>query len=178
MKTTTFAAHLKFFFIYLTISFLATSCCLFGNCEDEEIRGCTNPTSPNFNNLANVDDGSCISCSPTQATYINSVNTVLSNGAPVANFRFTHDYSAYHFQCSQTNGGPITATITSSAPVALRFDYLIQGLGATGLNAWSYQGSIIRIAPGEAIFVSQVAQTPVRVDVGVRILLSNVIQVP
>jgi hypothetical protein len=118
-------------------------------------------------------------CAERQQSYVGSFNTFLNNGAPVATFRLDQTVTQYQgSDCPLSGGGPVTLTITSTAPVPLRFEYLLQGLGATGLVVWSYQGSVSRIAPGQSIAVGQVATTPVRVDVGARASLGNVAQVP
>jgi len=40
--------------------------------EPQEIPGCTNPNSPNFNPLATIDDGSCVSLPPTVGSWFCS----------------------------------------------------------------------------------------------------------
>src|SRR5690606_13363479 len=101
----------------LPILFLTTSCCWFGDCDPDPIYGCMNSSSPNFDRNATKDDGTCISCTPTQNYYVNSFNTYLANGAPVANFKLEQNHETYHIQCSETTGGPIKLTVTSTAPV-------------------------------------------------------------
>lgn len=117
-------------------------------------------------------------CTPQVQDYVNSFNTFLLNGAPVAVFTLAQDYATYPVECTQQDGGPITLTLTSSAPVPLRFDYTVRGLGATGLIMWSYSGTVARLGPGEARNVGLVATTPVRVDIAAEALLFNVVQVP
>jgi hypothetical protein len=120
-----------------------------------------------------------VNCTPQVQQYVASTNAFTPTGAPVAVFRANQEHTTYPggSQCGPL-GGPVTLTITGSAPIPIRFDYIIQGLGATGLVVWSYEGSIPRIVPGESNNVGLVATTPVRVNIGVRVGVANVQQVP
>lgn len=117
-------------------------------------------------------------CVKSETPVVNSFSTALTNGAPVAVFRLDQTVVSYQPAGCDASGGPVMLTLTSSAPVALRFDYTIQGLNALGGPAWSFQGSIAKLAPGQTLVVGQVANTPVRVDVGARAFLANVFVVP
>jgi hypothetical protein len=118
-------------------------------------------------------------CVASQQVYSGSFNTFASNGAPVARFSLQQQYTDYSpAGCNNGRGGPVTLTITSTAPVPLAFTYTLEGVGASGLVVWSYQGGVTRIAPGQTIQVGQVASSVVRVDVGARAVFTSLSQVP
>ncbi|MCC6773277.1 MAG: hypothetical protein IT360_18980 [Gemmatimonadaceae bacterium] len=120
--------------------------------------------------------GECQECdsAPAANTLSNSFNTYAATGAPVASFRLTQDHQSAGSGCAPAGGSAVALSVTSIASVPLRFDYLVQGVGATGLVVWSRSGSVPRLAPGQSLDVGQVARTPVRVDVGARAILTNI----
>ncbi len=124
--------------------------------------------------------GSCEACdSATETrTLTNSFNTFTAAGAPVATFRLVQEHRSASSSCGDAGTSPVSLSITGTAPVPLRFDYLVQGVGATGLVVWSSAGSVPRLAPGQVLQLGMVASTPVRVDVGARALLNNIAAVP
>ncbi len=124
--------------------------------------------------------GSCETsdCTPEITPLTASFNTFAANGAPVATFRLTQDHLSPADGCNGERGGPVTLAVTGIAPVPLRFDYTLQGVGASGLVVWSNAGSVPRLAPGQTLNLGQVARTPVRVDVGARAILANIFTVP
>lgn len=171
--------------INLCVIFLfATSCCWFNDCDDnpspdpDPIYGCMDRTAPNYKPTATHDDGSCISCDPVERRFSNSFNTYTFNGAPVANFKLEQINISYNPACSEQSSGPVKLTVTSTAFVPLRIDFLLQGLGASGLVIWSYSHTIPRLVPNETYIIPQVVDTPVRVDLGARVFFQSVIQVP
>jgi hypothetical protein len=144
--------------VAVACAWAATGCCeITGTCNDDDDKE---------------------RCTSEQITYSNTFNTYLTNGAPVARFDLRQDFTRYAAACTETSGGPISLSIVSTAPIPLRFDYSLEGLGATGLLVWRYVGTINRIAPGQRIDVGQVASTPVRVDVAARATLAGVVSVP
>lgn len=124
--------------------------------------------------------GSCEACDGSTAvqTLTNSFNTFTVTGAPVATFRLQQEFRSAPGGCAGDSDGAISLSITGIAPVPLRFDYTVQGVGATGLVVWSRAGSVPRLAPGQTIDLGQVARSPVRVDVGARAILDNIAAVP
>jgi len=118
-------------------------------------------------------------CDKSEVPLLNSFNTYIANGAPVATFRLTQTFvEDSPIGCHTDDAFPVFLTLTSTAPVPLRFDYTLQGRGATGLIVWTYQASVARLEPGQVLDVGQVASTPVRADIGATVALSNVLQLP
>ena len=117
-------------------------------------------------------------CKPIVQSLTNSFNTFAANGSAVATFRLTQEHQSFPARCSGVVGGPVSLSVTGIAPVPLRFDYTLQGLGATGLVVWTNSGTVPRLAPGQRLNVGQVAQTPVRIDIAARALLLNILTVP
>jgi hypothetical protein len=124
--------------------------------------------------------GSCEACdsSTDVQPLTNSFNTFTATGAPVATFRLEQEHRSATSACDDASDNAISLSITGIAPVPLRFEYLVQGVGATGLVVWSRAGSVPRLAPGQTIELGQIARSPVRVDVGARVILNNIAAVP
>lgn len=123
--------------------------------------------------------GSCeADCEQSAVDLSNTFNTYTVTGAPVATFRLNQTHVSVSSSCSGGNGSAVTLSVSSIAPVPLKFDFQVQGVGATGLVVWNHAGSVPRLAPGQTLDLGQVARTPVRVDVGARAFLSNIVTVP
>ncbi|MCC6930712.1 MAG: hypothetical protein IT359_17110 [Gemmatimonadaceae bacterium] len=123
--------------------------------------------------------GSCSEvCEESTQLLTNSFNTYTVTGAPVATFSLSQHHRSASASCGDASGGAVTLSVTGIAPVPLRFEFQVQGVGATGLVVWNHAGSVPRLAPGQTLDLGQVARTPVRVDVGARALLSNIASVP
>lgn len=123
--------------------------------------------------------GSCSEgCATSPEVLTNSFNTYTATGAPVATFRLSQEHRSSSGSCSDNGNDAVALSVTSIAPVPLRFDFQVQGVGATGLVVWNHAGSVPRLAPGQTLDLGQVARTPVRVDVGARAFLSNIATVP
>jgi hypothetical protein len=101
-------------------------------------------------------------------------------GPPVLQFDFTQDYKDFEpAGCNLSEvGGPIRLRIRSLVSSPVRFTYVVQGVGATGLRLWTYSGAVSRLAPSDEIDVGQVANSATRVDVGVAITFANFATVP
>ena len=117
-------------------------------------------------------------CTSTAETYTGTFPTFTTIGAPVGQFTLVQSYTSHSPAGCNENSGPVVLSITSTAPVPLGFSYTLQGLGATGLTVWTYNGVVPRITPGQTISVGQVASTRVHVDVGARVVFTSLSQVP
>jgi hypothetical protein len=124
----------------------------------------------------------------TQSTdYTNSVSTVgyvgPTLGKPVARFDLTQHFISHtpYAACAQgplQDVGVVELTITSLASTPLSIAYDVQGLNASGNMMWNYASKVVRIMPNETVSVGQVAVTPVRVDLGAKVVLTAVDPVP
>ena len=119
-------------------------------------------------------------CTSSQRQYTNSQTAILVSGTPVLQFDFTQDYTDYDpAGCNLSGmGGPIRLRIRSLVSSPVRFTYVVQGVGATGLRLWTYSGAVNRLDPSGVMDVGQVAQSATRVDVGVLVAFSNFTAVP
>ena len=129
--------------------------------------------------ICHGDDPMRPDCSATTDTYSNSFMTYLNTGAPVARFTLNQTVTSYpvNSECPDTQG-EIQLQITSAAPIPVSFTYNLQGLGATGLVVWSYNGVVNRLSPGETVSQGVVANSPVRVDIGARAIFTSFISNP
>jgi hypothetical protein len=106
-----------------------------------------------------------------------------TEGKPVARFDLTQDFITHtpYAACAQgplQDVGVVRATVTNiaGAPLAIKFD--VQGMGKSGNMVWSHVDSIGRIMPNETLDLGEVGVSPVRLDIGARVVVTALAILP
>lgn len=129
-------------------------------------------------------DASCTTRTTQFATTVNTVGYAPPTlELPVARFDVTQNYVSHTPYEACVTGpledvGTIDLTITSTAAWPVSFAYELQGVNEAGNAMWFYRDSVARLATGQSLSVGRVATSPVRVDLGARVVLTYVAQVP
>ncbi len=101
-------------------------------------------------------------------------------GFTVAEFALRQVYTTYTPNGCKNPTSSISLTITSQALVPVAFSYTLRKLsGTTGAQTWSYNGNVIRLAPGQKIDVGQVSTNLGNITLGAgNVTFNSFSQVP
>jgi len=125
-------------------------------------------------------------CTRISTIYTTSVNAVADAGPraglPVARFDLSQNFLTHEplgcVGAPSQDVGAVDLTVTSTATVTQRVDYAIQGLNSVNNPVWSFEDTLVAIAPGQTVTVGRVAVTPTRVDLGARVVFKEVLPEP
>jgi hypothetical protein len=125
-------------------------------------------------------------CTRVSTIYTTSVNAIAEagprSGLPVARFDLSQNFLTHTpvgcIGAPTQDVGAVELSVTSTAPVTQWVDYAIRGVNSQETPVWSFEDTLVALAPGQTIPIGQVAVTTTRVDLGARVVLKTVLPLP
>jgi hypothetical protein len=110
----------------------------------------------------------------------NAAFPTFVNGQTVAEFALTQVYTSYEPNGCRSAKSAISLRISSQALVPVAFSYTLRKISqADGHIVWSYNGNVIRLAPGQTIDVGQISSNLGNITLGgVTVVFNSFSQVP
>ena len=125
-------------------------------------------------------------CTRVSTIYTTSVNAIADagprSGLPVARFDLSQDFLTHTpvgcIGAPTEDVGVVDLTVTSTAPVTQWVDFAIRGVNSEATPVWSFEDTLVALAPGQTVPIGRVAVTTTRVDLGARVVLKTVLPLP